>query len=267
MRIWLLTAALAMAGSSTVFARDWSGFYFGSYITYSDYAGSDSTSGFDSSFSDWDVDPDPFVTPQDVLSGFSASDWMVVMEAESGNPDHGAGYGFQLGWNWQSGMWVVGVEADISSPGIGGDAISMMVADDLSGSAAIMLSETSLDIGALQVLRVRGGRAIGPLLLFASAGAARAEVSFASLVFSQVVRDGSTAEFLGDFYGKDDLVGWTVGMGAEYAFAENMSVKLEYQHVDLGSLDLEVCVCTDPTASPQADISLNTVKLGLSSRF
>ena len=51
MRIWLLTAALAMAGSSTVFARDWSGFYFGSYMTYSDYAGSDSTSGFDSSFS------------------------------------------------------------------------------------------------------------------------------------------------------------------------------------------------------------------------
>lgn len=66
--------------------------------------------------------------------------------------------------------------------------------------------------------------------------------------------------------------GWTVGAGAEYAFDERWSVRAEYLYANLGTVGFP-WMFGDPDdrfvegASGHADITLQTVKLGINFRF
>jgi outer membrane immunogenic protein len=56
---------------------------------------------------------------------------------------------------------------------------------------------------------------------------------------------------------------WTAGVGAEYAFAPNMSWKTEYLYVDLGGFDCTAC----GAPVPNVDFKSHIVRTGVNVRF
>lgn len=110
--------------------------------------------------------------------------------------------GGQLGYNWQTGQFVLGVETDIQASG----------ADDT-------FAPYKFSNPWFGTLRGRAGFAINNVLLYGTFGLAYGELK-------------------GEFFGVEEdktLVGWTGGAGLEFGFAPNWSAKVEYLYMDLGS--------------------------------
>lgn len=117
-----------------------------------------------------------------------------------GTDPSGFAGGLQGGYNWQTGQFVFGVEADIQASG----------ADDTF--AAYKFSNPWFG-----TLRGRGGVAINNVLLYLTAGVAYGgtEMTFAGL------RESNTH------------LGWTAGAGIEVGLAPNWSARAEALYVDL----------------------------------
>lgn len=149
-----------------------------------------------------------------------------------------------LGYNLQRGNMVYGLELNHSS----GNFTATDTADNgyfNCGSFDGCITE----ISKLTELRGRIGRAFGPNLIYLSAGAARAEVT------------GSVGFLLGAL-GTDSLSGYSVGLGIEHAVSKRMTLRAQYLHIDLGTLDLpEHCfVCS-------TEVRIDTLRLGVNFRF
>lgn len=110
--------------------------------------------------------------------------------------------GGQLGYNWQLGQFVFGLETDIQAS----------AADDT-------FAPYKFSNPWFGTLRARIGYAINNVMLYGTGGLAYGELK-------------------GEFFGLEEdktLVGWTAGAGIEYGFAQNWSAKLEYLYMDLAS--------------------------------
>lgn len=146
------------------------------------------------------------------------------------------GYNMLLG----SGL-LVGIEGDLGVMDISTD-------DEDTGG---YISRTSLGPW-WGTLRGRAGIAMGPLLLYGTGG-----LAFASL-------DNVSLQVGGDKASDSELrAGWTVGGGAEFAFNDSVSAKVEYLHMDFGSTD-------GLTSGGQAysfDNQVDVVRAGLNFRF
>jgi outer membrane immunogenic protein len=115
--------------------------------------------------------------------------------------------GAQVGFNWQSGQFVFGGEADVQASG----------ADDTF--AAYKFSNPWFG-----TLRVRLGYALNNILLYGTGGFA----------FGDLTGD------LGPLSETHTLTGWTGGIGMEIGFARNWSAKAEYLYMDLGSANFAI---------------------------
>jgi outer membrane immunogenic protein len=154
--------------------------------------------------------------------------------------------GGQIGVNWQTGHWVLGIEADYQWANIDGDAPTI---GGLTGSAEVKRFGT---------VRGRLGYASDRWMLYGTGGwafGARATASTTGLIN---VNDSHT------------LDGWTAGVGVEYAFAPNWSTKVEYLHVNLDEKafftgTFAFCSIAPSTCTAGADIDL--VRVGINYRF
>ena len=126
--------------------------------------------------------------------------------------------GGEVGYNVQSGNYVVGVEADGFWSGIKGSDVSQFNAGTLPINAIDM---TNLRNGA--TARVRGGIAIDRLLLFFTGGWAYG--SFAHT---------DTAPGIGVDSFTTSRSGLAAGAGIEYAITNNLIGKVEYRYYDFG---------------------------------
>jgi outer membrane immunogenic protein len=138
--------------------------------------------------------------------------------------------GGQVGCNYQTGRFVLGLEADIDWTDIKG---SQTIAT--SGVPGFVPGFFSSGQNLHWLGTVRGRAGFLPsdqLLLYVTGGVAFGEVGY-NLNFA--------------FPGSNDFhtistsnteTGWTVGAGAEWAFANSWSVKAEYLYVDLGNRTL-----------------------------
>jgi outer membrane immunogenic protein len=169
--------------------------------------------------------------------------------------------GGQIGYNWQiSPLWVVGLESDIAWTDLNGN-VSVPGPNDTS---RIMTGTQKLDwLGT-----VRGRVGVTPVartLLFLTGGFAYGQGSLATALTRNTgcafnnCQQGATS---------GTLTGWTVGGGAEWAFAANWSAKAEYLYYDLGSLSHGMI---DPnfasTFNASADFTGHIVRLGVNYRF
>jgi len=101
-------------------------------------------------------------------------------------------------------------------------------------------------------LRGRAGFALGPLLLYGTGG-----LAFASL-------DEVSLDLQNDEASDSELrAGWVVGGGAEFAFSQSVSAKVEYLHMDFGSTD----GLTAAGQSYSIDNQVDVVRAGLNFRF
>lgn len=161
-----------------------------------------------------------------------------------GLKDNGFIGGGQLGYNYQMGQFVIGVEGDISWSDIGESAtgfvglvpVTVSVKNDWLGSVAARLG---VAVGA-------GGN----ILLYAKGGVAWTDWSVSATALGTTVSIGDTA------------TGYVLGAGIEYGFTPNWSAKLEYNYYDFDGSSLTVAGVTS-----NYDLSHHVVKAGINYRF
>ena len=147
----------------------------------------------------------------------------------------GAIYGAHIGYNWQHGQKVFGIEAAINGTDIDGSA--------LCGPFAIATCERDLNYYATLVGRL--GYAVNALHFYAFGGLAYGEVDTNVRVgglngVSTSRIGGMAGGFNRGFSGSTDHLGWTGGVGIEMALTERFFVGVEYAHVDLGKEDFSI---------------------------
>lgn len=157
-----------------------------------------------------------------------------------GYGDDGFLIGGTVGYNYQFGNFVAGVEADISYADIGGRIDG---ASDPYGFGFV----TTADASYFATARARLGYAFDRTLIFGTGGAAFSDL--------EVVTPGGNADA--------DTVGYTVGGGLEYAFSDHFTAKAEYLYADFGSNRSPVL--GGFTADTSFD--LHVVRIGMNYKF
>jgi outer membrane immunogenic protein len=181
-----------------------------------------------------------------VMGGYGWSDEITgriagVGAATISSDDLKGGFaGGTLGYNWQTGQFVFGIEAD-------------------AAWSDIKYTETVLGVTAQDRIRAFGsvtGRlgflASPDLLLYAKGGYAWAENQF------RVTAPGVL------FSESQIHSGWTVGGGAEWMFAPNWSAKVEYMYADYG---FENYLRTFVATGIDVSATVHTVKGGINYHF
>jgi outer membrane immunogenic protein len=157
---------------------------------------------------------------------------------------NGAIYGAHVGYNFQRGNLVFGLEAGING-------------SDIDGSTDVLVfgkSERELDWYATATARL--GYAVDKVLFYGFGGVAWGTIN---TTLSVPLLNASVS-------GESEHVGWTAGLGVEYAMTERFSVRVEYSHVDFGeetaTLDLGRFSVDD-----EVDMSIDAIKIGASYKF
>ena len=156
--------------------------------------------------------------------------------------------GGQLGFNYQFNTFVLGAEWDID-----GTTLSRTSAAVPTGLGTL---QAHVATDWISTLTARGGVAVDRWLLYVKGGGAWAQNS---LTFSDLTTGGS-ASF------SNTATGWTVGLGAEWAFAPQWSAKLEY---DYAKFDNWSPSTTSVIAGDSVTVSRNIqmIKAGVNYRF
>lgn len=127
-------------------------------------------------------------------------------------PD-GALLGGTIGYNYQWGQTVFGVEGDAAW-------------SDVKGRTNCAAGVCEAKNNWLSTARLRLGYAVDRFMPYVTGGAAFGDIK-------------ATVPGIGS--DRDTRAGWTVGAGAEYAFTPNWSIKAEYLYVDLGKFNCAAC--------------------------
>jgi outer membrane immunogenic protein len=189
--------------------------------------------------------------------------------------------GVQVGYNIQRGNLVFGVEADLGYMNLSSSLSTDLPAANNDPRNA--LSGTyDLSGGLYGDLTGRLGYATGKTLLYAKGGVAfvNAELS-TDYVGANCTTTGNCgprnpSKFA--FESEETLVGWTVGVGVEYALSPSLSLKLEYQHFDFGTMSNEyggkynfACgrytCASELNGKTDTDVTVDAVKVGLNYQF
>ncbi len=170
--------------------------------------------------------------------------------------------GGQVGCSYQTGPLVFGGEADIQGSGIRGS--STIFSPSIAGSDPTTANGQER-IDWFGTVRARlGFTPLNDLLLYGTGGLAYGGVRNSASLALTPLGDGNYAGAT-----SETRVGWTAGVGGEYAFANSWSVKLEYLYVDLGTTGVQM---TDP-GRPNTFIDYgfrhrdNIVRVGLNYHF
>ena len=186
--------------------------------------------------------------------GNSRYDWQPF-GASSGQSGVAFAGGGQVGYNWQTGPLVLGLETDINYRGASNNSNGGFFNNNLNTGA-----------GYFGTVRGRVGYAIDRLLIYGTGGLAYGNVKFPGSAFGAGPA-GALALTRFDSNSGAKL-GWTAGAGAEYALTRNWSVKAEYLYVDLGRTSANyVDLVTGTPVSLQARNRDHIVRAGVNYRF
>jgi outer membrane immunogenic protein len=167
--------------------------------------------------------------------GFGRSQWDSI---GSSFDISGGLVGGTVGYNYQFGQAVVGVEGDIDWA-------------DINGT-----TNTTCPFGCktndnwLSTVRGRLGYAADRFMPFVTGGAAFGDIR------------ASTPGFAG---ASNTNVGWTAGAGLEFAIAGNWTAKAEYLYVDLGKFNCGISC--GAAATDNVSFTANIVRAGVNYRF
>lgn len=153
----------------------------------------------------------------------------------SGSNDSDGGIvGGTLGYNYQAGPWVLGLEGDMNWTNISGS----------STCAGVGCSTQNNWLGTARGRLGYAMGATGSVLPYVTGGLAFGDIENSSTGFGTV---------------SDSKTGWTLGGGVEAALAGPWTAKVEYLYVDLGD---------GPTiGTNSSDFHTNIVRAGLNYKF
>ena len=169
---------------------------------------------------------EPFIFPQDDADG---DGWLG---------------GVHVGYNKQYGSWVLGLEGDFEASNIDGDDGAPLEVDHLNG----------FEFKWLGSVRGRVGYALDRTLLYGTGGYAFMRGSAYAVGGDEPVEESHSATFHG----------WTIGAGAEYAFTDNLTARLEYRYTDFGAKRISFPF---HVYDVEVDPSFHAVRLGVSYKF
>jgi len=240
----------------------WTGFYIGGNAGYS-WGNADANGNVALALF---VNGAPFngvflQTPQSAGGANSVNGWL---------------YGGQAGFNWQTGALVVGIEADIQATGQRGSnafctngANVCPAGPFVAGTAPFMLT-VDQKLAWFGTGRGRIGAGGDRFLFYVTGGAAVGEtktafMSAGALFFAPPSVSASTSV---------TRVGWVAGGGVEAHLTDNLTAKLEYLYMDLGSFsDTLIASGSQGTATATVTTSFTSrftdsiVRVGLNYKF
>jgi outer membrane immunogenic protein len=192
-------------------ATNWSGFYGGVNVGYG--WGNDNMS----------------------LVGSAGSGFPGIPQS-IGSRSSGALGGDQIGYNWQMGTFVTGLEADIQASGIRGMSQAAAIGFDTAPNE-LDSATSERKLSWFGTVRGRVGVTLTPsLLLFGTGGLAYGSVRNSGNGIQNDTADiGALTIVTNPASVAQTKVGWTAGAGVEWMFFHNWSAKAEYLHVDLGT--------------------------------
>ena len=175
--------------------------------------------------------------------GYARSDvdWAFAgIAANSNHKGDGAFFGGQVGANWQTGIFVIGVELDGSRATIDGGAPCPNPAFRCGSEFKYLASA-----------RGRAGITAGPLnaLWYGTGGWGWGRVRY------------DATPFLGGFSNTVNVNGWTAGGGVEVAAVERWSFKIEYLAYVFGN-ENHSSLPLNPGLGINADPTIHTIKFG-----
>jgi outer membrane immunogenic protein len=164
----------------------------------------------------------------------------------------GAFGGGQIGYNFQSGSFVYGVETDFQ----GGDLNDSAAGITANGNSY----STKERVDWFGTARGRLGYAFNRTLLYGTGGFA-----YGNVHQSAFATDGVNSVSLRS---SDVQTGFAVGGGVEYKVSPAWSLKAEYQYIDLGNEKLTGMDSSGAAASTNnLDTNFHTARIGLNYRF
>lgn len=172
--------------------------------------------------------------------GWGRTGWTYVAETVASNPK-GIFGGLQGGYNWQVNNFVIGVEQDLS-------AAAFSDRDICGANATWTCTSRTNWLGST---RLRGGLAADRALFYVTGGLGYGDTRVTTVTAGGPI---SSSRF---------RVGYAVGAGVEYAFAQNWTAKAEYLYFDLGRASY-AGFDGDPV---RARFQYHTMKVGLSYLF
>jgi len=148
--------------------------------------------------------------------GFGRSHWndSAVGSGSGGFDLNGGLVGGQIGYNWQFGPWVLGVETDADWTNINGSTGGVGVICGVDGTGQCKTQQNWFG-----TTRARAGYAFGAVMPYISGGVAYGDRSL-------TVPSGTSSNV---------NAGWAAGGGVEVGLNRNWSAKAEYLHLDLGT--------------------------------
>jgi outer membrane immunogenic protein len=265
----ILSAAGGVALASSVFAADvyspgavsygaapvmvpvstWAGFYLGA-------------NGGWGGFHDLGFRDDTFLA---AVGPTAAGDFRRISGA--GNITGGFGGG-QLGYNFQTGPFVFGIETDIQGSDIRGNGAQSQFVF-LPGSVIGRFGTASVDVDFFGTVRGRIGYSVGGVLLYATGGFAYGG-THETFTFADT---SAPIGFTGRASNSQTQTGWVAGAGIEYKITPSWSLKGEYQFIDLGSASQTALLTSPMAAAPLYDqrgdtqIRFSTVRAGVNYYF
>ncbi|GLS21393.1 porin [Labrys miyagiensis] len=174
----------------------------------------------------------------DLFPGFSDPRLVIATSADKFDLDGFVG-GAHAGYNYQIDRFVLGVEGDLDYTNLSGSARAVY-----AGGAVVRTLELKTDWQGSA--RLRAGYAIDNLLLYATGG-----VAFANAKLTTAGQDSSNTH-----------IGWTVGLGAEYAFTPSWIGRAEIRYSDFSKKSYETV-----DGPVKAGWNQTTATLGVSYKF
>jgi outer membrane immunogenic protein len=182
--------------------------------------------------------------------------------------------GGQVGYNWQAGHLVAGLEADYDYFHLNASRAVSAAYPCCAPNSPFTMAQ-SLSTNWLFTARPRLGYAADNWLIYATGGVAVTDLSTTQNFGDPVLSSFGAGESISVSSTK---VGWAAGAGVEYGVTRNWSVRAEYLHVDFGSVSGTGALV--PTAgliaqgntasnpfSSSANLSADMVRLGANYRF
>jgi outer membrane immunogenic protein len=136
-------------------------------------------------------------------------------------------YGAAIGYDFQSGMFMFGAEAEIAGSGLSYEES----AEDVALGGALVSGTARIDSATEYYAGARVGFVGGRSMLYFKAGYAMSGIDFDA--------DGTVDGVPESFDGDIDLDGLRLGVGYEYKVTDFVYLKAEYRYTDFSGADAE----------------------------
>ena len=185
--------------------------------------------------------------------------------------------GGTVGYNWQVGTWVYGIEGDIAGTNLKGSQACGPLTGNLTAVGPLFNTTCNTSSDWIATAAGRVGITWDRALLYVKGGAAWTDADYTLTCNAGSLNGVSTPAGVGNLSScfnpggalvnsssaSNSHVGYTVGFGSEFALTSAWSAKAEYAYMDFGNKDV---VGSDGTLY-NLGLKVNQYKIGLNYRF